>query len=142
MRFQLVKKSTGLFPATDQDREKVGKLEVGEVFSCKTGDQRNLRHHRKFMVMIQVFFENLPEKYEQHFPTQDDLRYELTKRAGFYSTYKNLKGETEYRAESISFDSMGQERFDKVYDGVLDAGIKWFGFDKEALVEELMEFAN
>ena len=138
---RLVKSKEGLIPYTDDDKIDYDRLSVGDIVKCSIIDPRNAKHHRKFFALIKVVYENLPEEFDRHFPTKDDLRYELIRRAGFYKEYKDLKGNTQYRPDSIAWDSMGQKKFEELYDKVLDVVVKWFLWDKETLEDEIMHFA-
>lgn len=143
MKFQLVKNKAGKpIPASDEDREKYNTIEYGEVFECRGLDQRNVRFHRQFFAMIDLAFQNMPEKYDNQFPTSEDLREELIKRAGFYHEYTDFKGNKQQRAESIRFDNMGQKRFEEVYNGVLDVILKWLmpKVERDVLKHEIMNF--
>ena len=139
---RLVKTSMGLSPYTDEDAIELRRVGIGDILQAKALDQRNVQHHRKFFALIRVVYDNMPEQFDSHFPTQDDLRHELIKRAGFYKDYIDLKGNKQYRAESISFDSMGQKRFDELYNKVLDVVVQWFLFDRDVLEGEIMQFAD
>jgi len=139
---RLIKTSMGLSPHTDEDAIELRRVGIGDILQAKALDQRNVQHHRKFFALIRVVYDNMPEQFDRHFPTQDDLRHELIKRAGFYKEYIDLKGNKQYRAESISFDSMGQKRFDELYNKVLDVVVQWFLFDRDVLEGEIMQFAD
>ena len=139
---RLIKTSQGLIPYSDEDVEDYRRVGIGDILQAKALDERNVQHHRKFFALIRVVFDNMPEQYDKHFPTQDDLRHELIKRAGFYKQYTDLKGNTQYRADSISFDSMSQKRFEQLYSRVLDVVVQWFAFDREILESEIMQFAE
>ncbi len=142
MKFNLVKTNIGVIPATDEDKEKFDKLGIGEVFKCQSLNQRNLLFHRKFFALIHLAFDNMPIEFESHFPTEDLLRAELIKRAGWYQHYKDLKGNDQYIPKSISFDKMGQEEFEQLYNRVIDVIIKWLipNLDKDLLENEIMNF--
>lgn len=142
MKFQLVKNSVGNYiPATDQDRERQSSVGHGEVIEAKALDQRNVMFHRKFFALIELAWQNLPEKYDKNFPTKDDLRKELIKRAGFYRQYIDFKGNMQFEAESISFANMGQKRFEEVYNGVIDVILRWLiPIDREGLEREVVNF--
>src|SRR6056297_902379 len=139
---RLVKTSMGLSPYTDEDAIELRRVGIGDILQAKALDQRNVQHHRKFFALIRIVYDNMPEQFDSHFPTQDDLRHELIKRAGFYKEYIDLKGNKQYRAESISFDSMGQKRFDDLYNRVLDVVVQWFLFERDVLESEIMQFAD
>ncbi len=139
---RLVKTSMGLKPYTDEDALDLRRVGIGDILQAKALDQRNVQHHRKFFALIRVVFDNMPEQYDRYFPTKDDLRHELIKRAGFFKEYTDLKGIKQYRAESISFDSMSQKRFDELYDRVLDVIVRWFAFDRDILENEILQFGD
>jgi hypothetical protein len=140
VKFELVKTKTGYRPPDEESTEKSKQVHIGEIVVCHTSDQRHLAHHRKFMALIKLCHENLPESLDGYFPTPDDLRYELTRRAGFYREYTDLKGIKQYIPESIAFDKMGQERFQELYDRVLDLCCKVIGAEREDIMEQLAEF--
>lgn len=129
-------------PATDKDREAFGKIQYGETFACKSTDQRNLQHHRKFFALIRLAFDNMPEKFDGYFADENQLRYELIKRAGYFEEYTDFKGNKQYRAKSIAFDKMGQEEFTNLYNRVIDVVIQWLlpDLDRDLLEHEIMNF--
>lgn len=139
---RLIKTVNGLIPYTEEDELEYHRLSIGDVVKAKTLDKRILKHHRKFFALIRVVYDNMPEQYDKHFPTSDDLRYELIKRAGFFQEYTDLKGKQQYRPDSISFDNMSQKRFEELYSRVLDVVIKWFDFDRDILENEILLFGE
>lgn len=140
MKFHLVKTHHGFVPADGDDSEKVRKLGDGEIIACQSVDQRILGHHRKFFALLKLAHENLPERFDGHFPTIDDLRYELVRRAGFYRSFTDLKGNVQYIPESIAFDKMSQERFEQLYDRVLDLVCGILTVERPEIMETLKEF--
>lgn len=145
-KFNMVKTKVGNVPATDQDREEYNKLQYGEIFGCRTVNQRNAGFHRKFFAMCQLAWDNCPEHIAKNYPQQPNVPEkfwkELIKRAGYYDEQVNFKGVTEYHAKSIAFDNMGESEFQDLYSAVLDAIIKWImpELDKDILKSELMNF--
>ena len=77
-----------------------------------------------------------------YFPTEDLLRRELIKRAGWYQLYKDLEGNDQYIAKSIAFDKMDKEEFEQLYNRVIDVIIRWLipDLDKNLLEHEIMSF--
>lgn len=142
MKFSLYRTPRGFLPVTEEDQKKLSKVEMGETIDCRAIDERDVIKHRKFFAMLNIAFHNLPERYENNFPTIEDLREELIKRAGFYKSYVDMKGNTQYRAVSISFSNMGQERFDKLYDAVADVICRWLGIENETLMDEISELTG
>ena len=140
MKFYLAKKGSYFIPATEDDSVKARKVGQGEVVVVKVVDQRNYKHLKKFFALINIAFSNMPEKYDNHFPTPELLREELIKRAGYYHTYTDVKGNIQYVARSISFEKMSQDEFSDLYSRVLDVIIKWFDFPRETIESELGGF--
>jgi hypothetical protein len=140
MSFQLLKNNNSdLVPATDSDKEKLDKVERGEVFTCKRVSKRNIKLHRKYFALINLAFENLPERFV--FPNPDSLRDELTIAAGFYEIRKDFNG-NEYRvAKSVSFDAMpSDEEFDVLFSRTLDLVCRLIGTEESDVIDQLIEF--
>lgn len=140
MKFHLAKQGNRFIPMTEEDQIKAYKIGQGEVIEAKAVDQRNVQHHRKFFALINIVWDNMPEKYDNYFPTPEALRKELIKRAGYFETYTDLKGTVQHIPKSIAFNKMGQSQFDDLYSKVLDVIVKWFDFDREVLESEIVGF--
>lgn len=139
MKFDIVKHKDGYFvPASDSDMKKAQKIGVGEVVRAKSVDQRNYEHHKKYFAMIDFAFHHLPERF--NFTDEDDLREELLKAIGWKRTYTNFKGETETRAKSINYETVGQARFEKIYNRTLDVVARLVEIDSRQVEDELLSF--
>jgi hypothetical protein len=140
MKFHLIKHE-GVFKAADHDSEDaIKKVSEGEVVQAKSIDQRNYEFHKKYFALINIAWQNLPERFDSYFGTSDDLRKELTKLAGFYNERKDFHGNTIKEPESIAFDKMSPERFEKLYDATLDLVAKLLKTDNPTLERQIMEF--
>jgi hypothetical protein len=140
MKFNLCKHNGKAIPATDEDQKKFQKIGEGEVFTCKSVDQRSIEFHRKFFALIRLAFDNMPERFDNHFPDPDDLRKELLILGGFYSEYTDFRGNTVKVPESMAFDKMGAERFEQVYNKTLDLVCRLIGVEESDVLDQLMEF--
>ena len=69
----------------------------------------------------------------------DTYRNYATMKSGYAKTYKTAKG-VFVEAESISFKNMKEERFEKVYNDVLDFIIKDTQADKDFIEDNLINF--
>lgn len=138
MKFNMAKTENGKpIPATDKDKEKWSKVGIGEVFKCTTINQRNYEFHKKFFALIQIAFDNLPERFD--FTDPEHLREELIKAAGFYELRTDFHGNEYKVAQSIAFDKMDEERFQVLYERVVDLVCRLIGFDKPDLLQEIAE---
>lgn len=139
-RFHLVKHE-GVFKAADYDSEEaVKKISEGETIACKSVDQRNARLHRKYFALIQLAWDNLPEKFDGYFGTREDFRKELTKLAGFYNEYKDFHGNTVKQARSIAYRNMSQEDFEVLYTKTVDLVCRLIGVEESEVMDQLLEF--
>ena len=140
MSFQLLKNQNGdLVPATDADKEKLNKVERGEVFTCKRVSTRNIKLHRKYFALINLAFENLPERFD--FPDSEHLREALSIAAGFYTLKKDFHGNEYKQAKSVSFDAMpSDEEFEVLYSRTLDLVCRLIGAEHSKVMERLIDF--
>lgn len=139
MKLLLLNTAQGLKPCYDEDYDEKKKLKIGVTYSAEIRQPRNLGFHRKFFSLIKLAHENLPEGiYEPH-PSMDTYRNIVTIKAGFYKSYKSVKG-IYLEPESISFGNMNQERFEEVYNRVLDVILLDIGGTSEELEREILNY--
>lgn len=142
--------NVGFAPADEAEAEKVVRFKNGGVVRAKFTQFRNYEFHKKFFAMLKVGFDawEPPELEHKGLPVQknfDRFRKDCTIAAGFYDPVANLRGEVRAEARSISFASMTQEDFEKVYSAVVDVLLervltKYTRADLDRVVEELMAF--
>ena len=80
--------------------------------------ERNYEFHKKVMALINIGFEN-QEKYNNF----DHYRKTVIMKAGYYDAIEMDKG-TVYWPQSISFASMDQDTFEKLFNKLLDVVAK------------------
>jgi hypothetical protein len=134
----MVKSLNGKFtPAHDSDLELAKQLKIGDVYKFTFTKPRNYEFHKKFFALINLVFDN-----QDHYTNINDLRHDLTVEAGYKVEKVNrFTGEVRYTAQSISFASMDEIEFSKLYQTMLDTVIRvyeWEGTDLEAEVAEFM----
>lgn len=94
---------------------------------------RNLYHHKKYFKMLQLALDN-----QDRFPSLEQLRKAVLIEAGFYHPVYTFDG-IRKEADSISFNKMNQEEFEKVYSKSVDVLMKAFGWQRE-MFDMLMSF--
>lgn len=119
MKLNLLNTPSGLKPLYDEDYEEKRKLKLGVVYSAEIRIPRNYQFHKKFFALINTAWAYLPESKQNGFRSIDGFRQYLTVAAGFYDTFfsPKLKDYVEI-PKSISFGSMDEEEFSRLYDGV------------------------
>lgn len=150
-----IRSTAGLTPADEETREWFAKVKLGGLVFAEVRQPRNPAFHRKMFALFKYAYdywsETAPEityKGERVLPDFDRFRKDITIVAGFHHAVVNLKGEVRMEAESLSFGSMSQERFEEVYSGVINAllqrvfrGPSWSEEQLREIVDGLVEFA-
>lgn len=151
----LVKTPGGaLAPADEEARALVEKLKAGQGVRATIKRARNVRFHRKAFALFKLAFDvwepETPQTHKGEAVSKDFDRFrkDMTILAGFYKAVYNARGEVRLEAESLSFASMAEDRFEKVFRAVLN--VVWnrvlrnAGYETEAeverVVDELMRF--
>lgn len=120
-----VRKESGLIkPIDEMAEDELLDLPDGE-YKCELSKVRNARFHRKFFALLNEAFKIWePELIVGDFETPrksfERFRKDLCILAGFYHQSVGLDGRLHFEAESISFASMDDVKFEKVYNQVLN----------------------
>lgn len=143
----LIKDPSGVLrPATDEARQQLEKFKDGEMYMAKVTFKRKGKFHQKWIVLLEyafgLFCETHPEVVINGIkikPDFDRFRHDVTIMAGFCRGVINARGEARLIPESISFDSMTEERFDKLYSVSLDVIIEKVLHDKKMTAAQVDE---
>ncbi len=116
-----IRRTDGAYvPYTDQDKESLGRVKFGEVIRCDFKRPRNPGHHRKAFALLNAMFENqdMTENFDQF--------YDWVKaKAGLFEPVFGVEGF--FKLKSLSYSSMGQEDFDKVYQKIITVAVEELG---------------
>ena len=125
-------------PADAYDDEVKGNLKRGVIYKGIFTQPRNYEFHKKYFAMLGVVFPN-----QEIFGTLDLMRDWLQCHAGFCDITE-VNGEIHKKAKSISFGSMDETEFQKIYDAVLHVIITVVipGLNKESLELEVNKFLS
>jgi Protein of unknown function (DUF1367) len=148
----LMKAQTGaLIPMDPQAIEYIAKLKVGEAVGAEVKKVRNPKFHRKMFAMLNLAFDAWEpvEVMYRGKPVRkqfDQFRKDVTILAGFYNTTVTLKGEVRLTAKSMSFKSMDETEFEKVYSAIIDVVLsriltKYTRNDLDQVVEQILAFS-
>lgn len=124
MELILEKQPGGLLKAAnDSEIEKILRMPTGTGIRAEIKQIRNYPFHKKFFAMLNVGFEAFepPGKTYKGLPAQknfDRFRKDCIIAAGFYDVVSNINGDVRAEAKSISFGSMEEDEFNKVYNAV------------------------
>lgn len=120
-----------LMPASEADKEIIDKVKAGRVVNMKFTQTRNYQFFRKWWALANFAFDyweppelsDTPEKgwMKNVAPEKnmDRFRKDLTILAGYYEAHSRLDGTIRIEAQSISFGSMSEEEFEKLYSATI-----------------------
>jgi hypothetical protein len=133
----LVKREDGsIYPADGESASMWSEMKVGTwkfIFSPVKVINRNVYHHRKYFKMLSVAFSN-----QERFKTIEQFRKAVLIQAGFYHPLYTFEGIIK-EADSIAFNKMTQEEFEKCYKESVDIVMESFKWGDEMYLE-LMSF--
>ncbi|MFR0629752.1 DUF1367 family protein [Citrobacter freundii] len=148
MQIDLVKHPGGVFsPANETDLERLQRFKNGETYVAEIKLIRNPAFHRKVMAFFGFCFAHWCanraglEHMDEH-SQFDRFRKDLTILAGFYVQTVRLNGEVRTEAESLAYASMEQEKFERVFNALINAAIKhvFAGTTDPAILNRLQSF--
>jgi hypothetical protein len=116
-----------LVPATDEDAEALRKVKAGAAVRVEVKQIRNYKFLQKWFTLAKYAFdiwsERMPPmeyKGQPVRPSFDRFRKDLIILTGNYDATYNARGEVRLEAKSISFASMGEDDFEKLYSKTID----------------------
>lgn len=127
MKVDVLKSPAGaLIPASEEASDLLRKIKVGTALSVEIKRIRNYKFHKKMFALFKLAFDvwepETPQTYKGEAVSKDFDRFrkDMTILAGFYKAVYNARGEVRLEAESLSFASMAEDRFEKVFRAVLN----------------------
>lgn len=110
----LQKRKDGAFvPSSEADYEEAKKIQVG--FEVKATKARNTKFHRKAFALLNLAFEN-----QDKFDNFEIYRKVITIRSGYYNEIPDENGVVMLIPQSLSYEKMSAEKFDKWYNDTLE----------------------
>jgi hypothetical protein len=114
--------SGGLIPATDEDAEALRKIKAGTAVRVEVRQIRNYKFLQKWFTLAKYAFDIWsetvpPQEYKGHpvRPSFDRFRKDLIILSGRFDATYNARGEVRLEAKSISFASMSEDDFERLY---------------------------
>jgi len=139
-----------LVPVDQHGTDEIAKLKTGQGVRVTMKKIRNVMHLRKFFALLNLAFEAwepaaVEFKGEPIKKNFDRFRNDITVLAGYYEATVNMRGEVRMVAKSISFGSMDQSEFDKLYSAVIDVVLQriltnYTRDDLDEVIERVLRF--
>lgn len=134
MKISVVKIDGLLYPYGEQAQEDIHRLKNNTEFVIDIKMHRNPAFHRLFFALVKTIFDS-----QEYFEDMDVFRKYLIMKAGRVITIDTPKG-TMFLPESIAFEKMEQEDFEKLYQAIITFAVKEYGLD-ENLLNNILGFA-
>ncbi len=125
--------SGGLRAVSQAEASKLEGLHGKEVMA-KVSQPRNLAFHRKAFALFHAIYELVDTEL-----TFEQFRTLLVAKAGYGDFVEGKKGLI-FIPKSLSFGSMDQTTFERVYQDVLNVALHEYGVDENAIYQ-ILEFA-
>ena len=140
MKFTCVKHKGLIIPAFESDHKAFKSVKEGSFLSAEVNNRkRQVKHHNLFFKRLMMIYDNC----EHNYPSVDRLRDDFTIRAGYYDMYICVDGSSRIDAQSISFKSMGEDKFSEYEKQFLKQINKYFDADTlQAIEKELEDYNN
>jgi hypothetical protein len=120
--------SGALAPVRDEDVEQLQKVRSGATLRCKVTQMRNGRFFRKWWVLAKYAYdlwsENVPtieHRGQRVQPDFERFRKDLIILAGHYHPVFNIRGEMRVEADSLRWDRMDEQTFERLYSQTINA---------------------
>ena len=129
-------------PAFGSDYESAKKIGVGDILKYSVTKPRNIQFHKKYFAMIDCIHRSMDEGLSEIYPIPENLRYVIMILIGQFDIIILPDGTQNKKPKSISFASMDDLEFQKIYPDSLDAGLKYFlkKMNKEEFEKEIQSF--
>ena len=129
MELTLIRRPDGsLAPYGDESIEASAKIKTGRLVTATVRQMRNYEFHKKVFALVDFAFniwtDTLPPKQykgQDVQPNKTRFRKDLTILSGYYEPVFDVRGEMRLEADSISFASMDQETFEKLFSAMIQA---------------------
>ena len=135
MEIYVTNTEAGLIPLYGSDFDEKKKLKLNVNYRCEIRLARSYKFHKKFMALVKIGCEN---SKNVEMPFDAYRKYALIK-SGYANIYKTPKG-VFVEAQSMSFASMDEDKFQEVYSRVLDFIITDVDSSKEDIEKNLITF--
>ena len=121
------KTNGGIFPADRVNAELFDEISNGE-YQIELTRPRNIKFHRKYFALLNYLFDlfspaiDVDANYKFGTPEKnfDTFRRDMAIVCGYHDAVINLKGEYRIIAKSISFASMDDIEFERLYSRTID----------------------
>lgn len=142
-RIYLKRTLTGFVPADEPSAEACKKFKQGHAYRADVVKPRNYKHHKLCMALLNLTYENLPEKYAQSYASFDQFRYAVALESGHSEAFVTLEGQILTVPRSISYDEIPDDaEFGVVMAAMMTVCAKILDISQPELAAEVSKYAD
>ena len=142
-RIYLKRTLSGFMPADQSSSELARKFKQGEVYRADVVKPRSYKHHKLCFALLNLTYENLPEKYARSYASFDQFRYAVAEQSGHVESYVSLEGEIRTIPKSVSYDSVPDDvEFGNVMAGMMTVCARILQISEPELAAEVSRYAD
>lgn len=142
-----MKTQIGFAPADPETEEFAKKIKLGGIIHADFKRMRNYEFHKKLFALLNLAFEYwepgiVSSEYGTPVKNFNRFREDLTILAGYFHTEIRLNGSVGIEADSISFASMDEDTFEKLYQNILTVIMQKIPVLDEMTEDEINDLVN
>ncbi len=142
-RIYLKRVLTGFVAADEPSATLLRRYKVGEVYRADVVKPRSYKHHKLIMALLNLTFENLPERFARSYASFDQFRYAVALEAGHSESFVTLHGEILTQPKSISYDAIPDDvEFGKVASAMMTICARILEMTEPELAIEVAKYAD
>jgi len=128
LKIECIKLAGGMFhPFNDMEQEKTVRFKTGELYTVEVKHTRNYEYHKRVFAFLNFCFEHwqCDREFLDVHAQFNRFRNQLTVLAGYRVELYNINGDLRLEAQSISYSSMDQAKFEQFYNALVNAALKY-----------------
>lgn len=141
-RVYLKRTLNGFSAADEASQEIVRRYKVGEVYRADVVKPRSYQHHKQMFALLDLTYNNLPDRYKAIWPTDKAFRRGLAQAVGHVEEFATPDGEIHTIPLSLSYDDVPDEvDFGKIAGLMMAVCAELLGVDVPDLAAEVAQHA-
>jgi hypothetical protein len=134
---------SGFVAADEPSLELCRKFKQGEVYRAAVVKPRNYAHHKLVFALLNLTYENLPEKYARSYAGFNQFRYAVAEASGHVESYVSLEGEILTMPKSLSYEAIPDDvEFGKVASAMMTICARILEVSEPELAIEVSKYAD
>jgi hypothetical protein len=136
-RLYLRKTLSGFVPADEESRLMGHKFKRDVIYRADVVKPRSYQHHKLCMALLTLTFQN-----QERYTSFDMFRKAVAIEAGHVTEVITLDGEVTFEAGSLSYDTLDEIEFTKVFGAMMTVCCKILGMTAPILEAEVSKYAD